>query len=199
MEPGPEPGEITVLLQRWEQGEPGSLDRLAPLVHDHLRTIADSYLHNERSAHTLQPTAVVNEVFLDLLRLRRVGLHDRAHFYAFAAKLARRILINSARSAKARKRGAGFERIPLDAELGLVLGSAAGSDDALDLGTALDDLAALDPVKARAIELRYFLGCTVEETAALLDIPKRTLERNLEFSLAWLRKRLNVKEDRLAP
>lgn len=193
MDPGPGPGEITVLLQRWEQGEPGSLDRLAPLVCDQLRAIADSFLRNERSDHTLQPTAVVNEVFLDLLRLRRLGLRDRAHFYAFSAKLARRILIDSARSANARKRGAGLARIPLDAEFGLELGSAANGDDTLDLGRALDELAALDPLKTRAVELRYFLGCTVEETAALLEIPKRSLERHLEFSLAWLRKRLTAK------
>jgi RNA polymerase sigma factor (TIGR02999 family) len=187
------PGEITVLLRRWEQGDPGSLDQLAPLVYDQLRAIADAYLRNERPEHTLQPTAVVHEVFVDLLQLRRVGLKDRAHFYAFAAKLARRILIDHARNANARKRGPEFQRIPLDAELGLAMGRAAGADETLDLGVALDELAALDPFKTRAVELRYFLGCTVEETADLLQIPKRTLERSLEFSLAWLRKRLGVR------
>ena len=192
MEPGPSAGEVTLLLNRWEQGEPGSLDRLAPLVYDQLRAIAEAYLRNERPGHTLQPTAVVHEVFLDLLRLRRVGLRDRAHFFAFAAKLARRILIDSARSARARKRGAGAQRIPLDAELGLELGIPAADAGALDLGMALDELATLDAIKTRAVELRYFLGCTVEETADLLDLPKRTLERNLEFSLAWLRKRLGA-------
>lgn len=188
-----EPGEITVLLNRWEQGDRDSLNQLAPLVYDQLRAIADAYLRNERPEHTLQPTAVVNEVFLDLLQLRRVGLRDRAHFYAFAAKLARRILIDYARNAKARKRGSDFQRIPLDAELGLAMGRFPGGDETIDLGTALDDLASLDPPKTRAVELRYFLGCTVEETAELLEIPKRTLERNLEFSLAWLRKRLGAK------
>lgn len=187
------PGEITVLLNRWEQGDPGSLEQLAPLVYDQLRVIADSYLRGERPEHTLQPTAVVNEVFADLLQLRRVGLRDRAHFYAFAAKLARRILIDYARSAKAQKRGSDFQRIPLDAELGLAMGRASGVEENLDLGTALDDLAATDPLKTRAVELRYFLGCTVEETASLLEMPKRNLERSLEFSLAWLRKRLGVK------
>lgn len=193
MQAAPGPGEITVLLNRWEQGEPGSLDRLAPLVYDQLRTIAGAYLHNERPDHTLQPTAVVSEIFADLLQLRRVALRDRAHFYAFAAKLARRILIDSARNAKARKRGSGFQRIPLDAELGLDVAGGGHGDDALDLCTALDALAALDPLKTRAVELHYFLGCTVEETAGLLDMPKRTLERSLEFSLAWLRTRLGAK------
>lgn len=192
MEPEAPPGEITLLLRRWEQGEPSSFDELAPLVYDQLRAVAEAYLRKERPGHTLQATAVANEVFVDLLRLRRVSLRDRSHFFAFAAKLARRILVDSSRRASAVKRGSAFQRIPLDLELGWI-DAARGTDDhegTLDLATALDELAELDPAKTRALELRYFLGCTVEETADLMEAPKRTIERSLEFSLAWLRQRL---------
>jgi RNA polymerase sigma factor (TIGR02999 family) len=98
-------GEITQLLARWEQGESGAVEALAPLVYDQLRAIAEGYLRNERPEHTLQPTAVVNEVFVDLLRMRRLALKDRAHFFTFAAQLTRRVLIDSARKAKSEKRG----------------------------------------------------------------------------------------------
>ncbi len=180
-------GEITLLLARWEQGESGAVEALAPLVYDQLRAIAEAYLRNERPGHTLQPTAVVNEVFVDMLRLRRLSLKDRAHFFAFAAQFTRRVLIDSARKAKSDKRGWGWQRAPLDAELAWLGGESAES---LDLSQALNHLAEFDPVKTRMVELHYFLGCTVEETAEILDISSRTVERSLHFSLAWLRRRL---------
>jgi RNA polymerase sigma factor (TIGR02999 family) len=183
----PAQGEITQLLSRWEQGEPEALESLAPLVYDQLRAIAQGFLRNERPGHTLQPTAVVNEVFLDLLRLRRLALNDRAHFFAFSAQLTRRVLIDSARKAKAEKRGLGWTRVPLDAELAWL---SHEGPESLDLSAALNELREFDPLKARAVELHYFLGCTVEETADVLQISKRTLERSLRFSLAWLRRRL---------
>jgi len=182
-----EEGEITQLLSRWESGEPGALESLAPLVYDQLRAIAQSYLRNERPDHTLQATAVVNEVFVDLLRLRRLALHDRAHFFAFAAQLTRRVLIDSARRAKSEKRGLGWTRIPLDLELAWL---STDGVESLDLSAALNELADLDPAKTRAIELHYFLGCTVEETAGMLQVSKRSVERSLRFSLAWLHGRL---------
>jgi RNA polymerase sigma factor (TIGR02999 family) len=178
-------GEITQLLARWEQGDMGAVEALAPLVYDRLRAIAEAYLRSERLDHTLQPTAVVNEVFLDLLRLRRLSLKDRAHFFTFAAQLTRRVLIDSARRAKSEKRGFGWQRVPLDAELSWLGGETAES---LDLSRALDDLAELDPSKTRMVELRYFFGCTVDETAEILGISTRTVERSLRFSLAWLRR-----------
>jgi RNA polymerase sigma factor (TIGR02999 family) len=178
-------GEITQLLARWEQGESGAVEALAPLVYDRLRAIAEAYLRNERPDHTLQPTAVVNEVFIDLLRVRRLSLTDRAHFFAFAAQLTRRVLIDSARKAKAEKRGFGWQRVPLDAELAWLGGE---SGESLDLSQALDDLAAFDPIKTRMVELHYFFGCTVEETAEIVELSSRTVERNLQFSLAWLRR-----------
>jgi RNA polymerase sigma factor (TIGR02999 family) len=180
-------GEITLLLSRWEQGQPEALESLAPLVFDQLRAIAESFLRNERPGHTLQPTAVVNEVFLDLLRLRRLALNDRSHFFAFAAQLTRRVLIDSARKAKAEKRGLGWTRVPLDAELAWL---SHEGPDSLDLSTALNELREFDPLKTRAVELHYFLGCTVEETADVLQISKRSVERSLRFALAWLHRRL---------
>jgi RNA polymerase sigma factor (TIGR02999 family) len=180
-------GEITQLLLRWERGELGVVDALAPLVYDQLRRIAEAYLRNERIDHTLQPTAVVNEVFLDLLRLDRLSLKDRAHFFTFAAQLTRRVLIDSARKAKSEKRGCQWQRIPLDIELAWL-----GSDTAesLDLSEALNALAEFDAAKTRMVELYYFLGCTVDETAEILDVSKSTVERSLRFSLAWLRQYL---------
>jgi len=163
------------------------MEALAPLVYDQLRGIAEASLRRERPEHTLQPTAVVNEVFVDLLRLRRVALHDRGHFFTFAAQLIRRILIDSARKVKTEKRGVGWQRIPLDAELAWLGGESAAS---LDLSAALNDLAEFDPIKTRTIELHYFLGCTVDETADILDVSRSTVERNLRFSLAWLGQRL---------
>jgi RNA polymerase sigma factor (TIGR02999 family) len=183
------PGEITQLLGRWEQGEPGAVESLAPLVYDQLRAIAEAFLRNERPDHTLQATAVVNEVFLDLLRLRRLAINDRAHFFAFAAQLTRRVLIDSARKAKAEKRGLGWTRIPLDAELAWL--SNEESSESLDLSAALNELAEFDPAKTRAVELHYFLGCTVEEAADVLQVSKSTVERSLRFSLAWLHGRLH--------
>jgi len=120
-------GEITQLLARWEQGEPGAVEALAPLVYDHLHAVAEAYLRNERPDHTLQPTAVVNEVFVDLLRMRRLSLKDRAHFFTFAAQLTRRMLIDSARKAKSEKRGREWQCAPLDAELAWLGGETAES------------------------------------------------------------------------
>ena len=129
-----------------------------------------------------------NEVFLDLLRMRRLAVNDRAHFFAFAAQLTRRVLVDSARKAKAEKRGGQWTRIPLDAELGWL---SNDSTESLDLSAALNELAEFDPAKTRAIEVHYFLGCTVEETADVLQVSRSTVERSLRFSVAWLRGRLH--------
>ena len=140
------------MLGRWEQGEPGAVESLAPLVYDQLRAIAEALLRNERPDHTLQATAIVNEVFMDLLRVRRLAINDRAHFFSFAAQLTRRVLVDSARKAKAEKRGAGWTRIPLDAELVWLSNRGAES---LDLSAALNELEKLDASKTRAVELHY--------------------------------------------
>jgi RNA polymerase sigma factor (TIGR02999 family) len=181
------PGEVTLWLERWSKGEAVALDQLTPLVYDQLRKVADGLLHNERPEHTLQPTALVHEVFLQLVNLHRVALNDRAHFFTFAAKLMRRILIDHARRLKAAKRGLALDRIPLNAELAWV---GAREEETLDLSLALDELEALDVEKARSLELRYFLGCTVEETAGLLGVSPSSVDRDVRFSLAWLHERL---------
>jgi RNA polymerase sigma factor (TIGR02999 family) len=184
---GTSSGEVTAWLERWAQGEPAALDQLAPLVYDQLRTIADNLLCNERGDHTLQATALVHETFLKLLGLHKLSLNDRSHFFAFAAKLMRRILIDHARRLKADKRALP-EQLPLDSELGW---TASTDEQSLDLSAALEQLEALDATKTRALELRYFLGCTVEETAILLGLSASTVDRSLRFSLAWLHSRLH--------
>jgi RNA polymerase sigma factor (TIGR02999 family) len=177
------------LLRRWEQGEPDALETLAPLIYDRLREIAASCVRGERPDHTLQATAVTNEIFAELLEVRRLAFQDRAHFFAFAARLSRGILIDHARKARAEKRGGAWRRVPLDAELAWLSEAGAGS---LDLSRALDELSEVDGGKTRIVELHYFLGCTVEEVAGLLDVSKRTIERSLRFSLVFLRRRLTT-------
>jgi len=181
------PGEVTVWLERWSKGEAEALEQLAPLVYDQLRKVADGLLHQERMDHTLQPTALVNEVFLRLVDLRSVSLNDRSHFFAFAAKLMRRILIDHARRMKAGKRWLALERVPLNAELCWV---GPAGENVLDLSQALDELEATEAQKVRALELRYFLGCTIEETAGVLGVSASTIDRDLRFTLAWLNQRL---------
>ncbi len=182
-----EPGEVTLWLERWARGEPAALDNLTPLVYDKLRTIARGLLNGERPAHTLQATALVHETFRQLIGLRKVSMNDRVHFYTFAARLMRRILVDYARRGGAEKRGMRFEHVPLNAELAWV---APGGEEVLDLSTALEELEAQDATKARAVELHYFLGCTVDEVAALLGTSASTIDRSLRFSLAWLHGRL---------
>lgn len=189
MEPGGQTGEITLLLDSWARGEPGAMDRLAPLVYDQLRNLADALLRSERPDHTLQGTALVNEMFQQLLRLRKVSLNDRAHFYTFAARLMRRLLVDHARRMKALKHGSSLTRAPLNAELAWV---SPADEVSLDLAAALEELQSLDENKARAIELRYFLGCTVDESAAILGVSPSTVDRDIRFSLAWLHQRLHT-------
>ncbi len=192
--PAPQ-GEVTQLLQQWAAGESSALDHLAPLVFQHLHRIAQSYLLRERGGHTLQATGLVNEVFLRLLQERRAAYQDRAHFYSFAARMMRRILIDHARAFRSQKRGGDAHKIPLAAELAWI--DARGSE-MLDLDRALDELEALDPHKARAVEFRYFLGCTAEETADLLNVSKATIDRELRFSRSWLIDRLSPSPENLS-
>lgn len=181
-------GEVTEWLDRWAEGDSAALERLTPLVYNQLRAIADGLLQNERSGHTLQATALVNETFRKLLDLHRVALNDRVHFYTFAARLMRRILIDHARRWRAEKRGMRLDRVPLNDELAWVDRRA---EESLDLSTALEELECLDAQKSKVVELRYFLGCTVPEIAVLLNVSPSTIDRALRFSLAWLHDRLH--------
>jgi RNA polymerase sigma factor (TIGR02999 family) len=180
--------EVTELLQRWRTGETDAFDKLVPVIYDDLHKVASSYLMRERTDHTLQATGLVHEVFLKLMRTPGLTYRDRSHFFAFAAKLMRRILVDYARRHRSDKRGAGAERVALAPELAWV---DVRSSEMLDLDTALDELAALDESQVRILELRFFLGVTAEETADLLGLSRGAVDRSVRFSISWLHARLN--------
>jgi len=180
-------GEVTILLQRWRDGDKQARQELMPHVYPHLRDVAASYLRRESVGHTLQPTALVHELYLRLLQQRKADWNDRAHFYAFAAKMMRLILADHARTAKAEKRGGDAEDLPLNDEIPWV---NLNSEDILDLNRALDEMESIDPRKVRLVELRYFLGCTVGECADLAGISNATAERDLALIKSWLYLRL---------
>lgn len=181
-------GEITLLLARWRDGEDSVFEQLMPLVYPHLRHVAAAYIRRERNPDVLQATALVHELYLKLLNQKKVEYHDRRHFYAFAAKVMRLILIDHARGNQAQMRGGGSIHVPLSDDLPWV---EVGSDDLLELDRALNELNAIDPYKVRLVELRYFLGCTAEETAALVDSSKATVDRDMRFIKSWLYRRLH--------
>ncbi|WP_263359770.1 sigma-70 family RNA polymerase sigma factor [Acidicapsa ligni] len=177
-------GEVTRLLERWRKGDPEVLENLIPLVYEQLHRIAKGYMRQERDDHTLQPTALVNEVYLRLLNQHKITWYDRVHFYTFAARMMRNILKDHARAHLAERRGGpGAIRLPLSDELAWVGTSSA---DILDLNRALDRLEQLDQRKAHLVELRFFLALTMEETAEVLSISLATAERDLKFSRSWL-------------
>jgi RNA polymerase sigma factor (TIGR02999 family) len=190
-----EPDDITRLLHQWGSGDKTALHQLAPLVYPQLREIAAGYVRRERPGHTLQATALVNELFLKLLARREANFESRAHFYVLAAKLMRLALIDHARSARAGKRGGEFaQAVPLHEDLPWV---DASGPDMLDLDRALDDLAELDRVQAQMFEMRFLLGCTVEETADILGSSPATVDRKVRVARAWLYGRL--REGNAAP
>jgi RNA polymerase sigma factor (TIGR02999 family) len=182
-------GEVTQLLERWRDGNPEVLDSLMPLVYSQLHRIAKGYMRREREDHTLQPTALVNEVYMRLLNQRKITWNDRGHFFTFAARMMRNILKDHARAHLAERRGGpGAIRLPLTDEIAWVGTSSA---DILDLNRALDRLEQLDQRKAQLVELRFFLALTMEESAEVLSISLATAERDLKFSRSWLFHELN--------
>jgi RNA polymerase sigma factor (TIGR02999 family) len=181
--------EITRLLRAWGGGDAEALDRLAPVVFDELRRLSRRYMRRERVGHTLQATALVNEVYLRLVNVTGVDWKDRAHFFAVSAQMMRRILVDSARArASARRRGGirassvNFDQIP---DL-----SGRGSE-LIALDDALNTLAQMDPRKARVIELRFFGGLSVEETAEVLRISPQSVMRDWKLAKAWLTRELS--------
>jgi RNA polymerase sigma factor (TIGR02999 family) len=177
-------GDVTRLLERWREGDPEVLENLIPLVYSQLHRIAKGYMRHEREDHTLQPTALVNEVYMRLLNQRKITWHDRGHFFTFAARMMRNILKDHARAHLADRRGGpGAIRLPLTDEVAWVGSSSA---EILDLNRALDRLEQLDQRKAHLVELRFFLALTMEETAEVLSISLATAERDLKFSRSWL-------------
>ncbi len=180
--------EITGLLLAWRGGNEQALDRLAPLVYDELRRLARCHMRGERPGHTLQPTALANEAYLRLIDAQQIQWHDRAHFFAMASRLMRRVLVDHARAHRADKRGGHDVRVSLDRALGLAVG--ADSLDLVALDDALDTLAKLDERKRDVVELRFFGGLSVEETAAVLKVSSDTVTRDWNFAKSWLRREL---------
>jgi RNA polymerase sigma factor (TIGR02999 family) len=179
----PTQAQITDLLIAWGDGDQAALERLFPLVYDELRRVAAFYLRRERSDHTLQPTALVNEVYLRLFDQRRVGWQNRAQFFGVAAQLMRRILVSHARSRHAAKRGGSDQRITLQDELAV---TDQRDVNLLALDDALSKLETIDPEKSKLVELRFFSGLTVPETAEVMSISPRTVDRQWQTAKAWL-------------
>ncbi len=179
----PQPGEITLLLTKWKDGNSDAFDQLVPLIYPRLRELAASYIRRERNPGVMQATSLVHEVYLRLLSQRKAGWEDRGHFFTFSAKLMRMILIDHARGSLAQRRGGGAEHVPLDDDIAWV---GIGSAEMLELDQALEALALVDAAKVQLVELRYFLGCTAEETATLMNVSKATVDRDLKFTRSWL-------------
>jgi RNA polymerase sigma factor (TIGR02999 family) len=177
----------TDLLLAWGRGEMGALDRLVPLVHDELRRLARRYMRGERPGHTLQATALVNEAYLRLIEVKQVRWQNRAHFFAMAARVMRRILVDAARARGNQKRGGGSPRVSLD--LALVVSHEPGQD-LVALDEALHALEAAHPRKGRVVELRFFGGLSVEETAEALKLSPDTVKRDWRFAKLWLLREL---------
>lgn len=180
-------GEITLLLTKWKGGEQGAFEQLIPLVYPSLRQIAASYMRRERDPGVMQATSLVHELYLRLLGQKKAAWDDRAHFYTFSAKVMRLILIDHARESQAQRRGGGAEHVPLSDDLPWV---RIGSPELIELNRALDALTLIDSAKVQLVELRYFLGCTSEETAALMNISKATVDRDMKYAKAWLYRRI---------
>jgi RNA polymerase sigma factor (TIGR02999 family) len=179
---------LTGLLFEWRQGDEAALDKLTPLVYDELRRIAHRYVQRERDGHTLQTTALVNEAYLRLAGQQKIEWQSRAHFFAVTAHVMRHILIDHARRRHYAKRGGGAQHIPLDEAAGM---SAQRAGELVALDEALVELAKLDPRKSRVVELRYFGGLSMEETAEVLEVSLMTVRRDWRVAKAWLFKAVN--------
>lgn len=174
---------VTELLLAWGRGDRSALDELAPLVLHELRRLARLQMRGERHNHTLQTTALVNEAFLRLIDLRRIRWQDRTHFLALSARLMRRILVDYARSRNYQKRGGGAATVTLD---DVIVSAPERGADLVALDDALEDLARMDSRKSQVVELRFFGGLTIEETAEALHVSPETVERDWRFAKVWL-------------
>ena len=183
--------DLTGLLIEWGQGDKAAFDRLTPLVYDEIRRIAHRYVQREREGQTLQTTALVNEAYLRLAGSANVSWQNRAHFFAVTAQVMRRILIDHARRRHYVKHGGGAQRVALEvATKEAALMSEPRAAELLALDEALDELARLDPRKGRVVELRYFGGLSIEETAQVLDVSPMTVRRDWRAAKAWLFRRM---------
>lgn len=176
-------GRVTQLLQAWCSGEKNALEELMPLVYGELHRLAHHFMLRERVGHTLQTTALVNEAYLRLVDASKVDWQDRAHFFAISAGLMRRILVDFARTRDSRKRGGDARKVTLNESC---VASPEPDADLIALDSALTSLAAMDPRQARVVELRFFAGLSVEETAEVLGISPRTVKREWRVAKLWL-------------
>ena len=180
--------DVTGLLVNWSNGDQQALEELMPLVYGELRRLAKAYLRRERSDHTLQSTALVNEAFLRLVNQRNVQWKNRAHFFGIAAQLIRRILVDHARAHQADKRGAGAFKLSLDEAIGV---PEKQDLDLVALDDALQKLSELDPQQGRIVELRFFAGLSIEETGEVLGVSPATVKREWSTARAWLYRELS--------
>lgn len=178
------PNEITQMLVELTEGNQDVVNRILPHIYDELRRLAGSYLRKERADHTLQPTALVHEAYMKLIDQRQVKWQNRAHFFGIAAQVMRRILMDHARKHLANKRGGNAEVLPLEDEILVV--SHDKSAELVALDDALNQLNEVDPQKARVVELRYFGGLSIEETAEVMGVSVPTVNRHWRMAKAWL-------------
>lgn len=176
--------EITQMLIELTDGNQEVVNQILPHIYDELRRLAGSYLRRERSDHTLQPTALVHEAYMKLIDQRQVRWQNRAHFFGIAAQVMRRILMDHARKHKAEKRGGEADKLPLEDEILIV--ATNRSDQLMALDEALNSLAEMDPQKAKIVELRYFGGLSIEETAEVMGVSVPTINRQWRTAKAWL-------------
>lgn len=180
--------DVTSLLNEARKGNKEALDAMLPLVYDELKRVAGNQLRNERGDHTLQATALVHEAYMRLLEQREVDWRNRVHFFSIAAEMMRRILVNYAVQRNAKKRGDGAAKLELDEALGY---TDERGIDIVSLDETLNDLAKLDPVQARIVELRFFGGLTIEETAAAMEVSDSTVKREWRMAKAWMKARMS--------
>jgi RNA polymerase sigma-70 factor (ECF subfamily) len=178
---------VTDLLLEWRQGDSDALDRLTPLVYGELRRIAHRYMQGEREGHTLQTTALVNEAYLRLAGQQRIEWQNRSHFFAVMAQVMRHVLVDHARRRNSAKREGFLQQVPLEETAAMSKERAA---ELVALDEALGELAALDPRKGRVVELRYFGGLSLEETANILEVSVMTVRRDWRAAKAWLYKKV---------
>lgn len=182
------PKDVTVLLSQINNGDSSAPEELLPLVYHELRKLAGGYLKNERPGHTLQPTALVHEAYLRLVDWENTSWQNRSHFFAVAAQIMRNILVDHARKKKAVMHGGNVQKLSLDEAISF---SQVTEIDLVDLDDALKELEKLDERQSKIIELRFFAGLTIEETAHILGISTMTVSRDWNFAKAWLYRRLN--------
>lgn len=184
-----EKGDLTTLLHRWAAGDQEAFERLMPLVYDELRGMADSFLRHERGDHTLQPTALVHELYLRMVDQDRANWQDRAHFFSVAAKMMRRILVDHARKQITGKRGSRAVHLPIEDALDQ---PGAPSRTLLAVDAALSRFAEFDPERSRVVEMRYFGGFDLEEIADLMQVSRTTVKRHWSVARMWLHRELEA-------